>query len=1107
MRGYPMKKKLLAVVVAVSIVFCMLPLGMVLSAADVAGVNASAAGACGPVGPDNGPLDTVIWTYVDGKLTVSGTGDMGNFTAETLPWAQYVPEISSIVVSEGVTSIGTGAFRNLPATALSVNLPSTVTAIYDDAFSGDAGLTSLKLPASLTYVGNSAFAGTGLTALALPDSVTFMGTGVFSEDASLSAVALPAGLPSISDYMFFDCPALNAVKLPENVAAIGSFAFSNSGLAAIDLPAAVTSVAGKAFYFCPSLTDVGTSSMNNVFAADAFDGSHAVTIHGPEGSEAGTFAASLAGLGLTYTTEPMPELVYPEIAADFVTVPASAQSMVDSAAALESASADTSASDAAIASALAASDGSGEAAASADTDAAAGAKAAPAFSTYAATGETITDMTGDASGAASVDTVTVLADADTASADIGAAGNESGVTWSYDASTKALSINGSGAMKDFALTTDVPWFNDRSSITSVTMDDRITTIGNNAFASMYALTSVKLPSSLTSIGSNAFNTDSALTAVPFDTLTSLKTIGSEAFAGTGLTAAALPVSVTSIGEGAFRDCLSLSSVTLPTGLTPISDDLFYNDGALTEIAIPASVTTIGASAFRNTGLKTVTIPEAVTTVDSSAFAGCKSLTSAVVKGKSVQFGLNVFPLNTTLTVESGSTAETYAKANKLSYTYANLPMTGIAVNIAAATMAPKSVVTLAVSLSPSGASDWKQTTWKSSDEKIATVVSNSDGTGTVTAVAAGTATITATATSTAGKTFTDTSTITVSAGAVPQVLKDATVVLGDQNAVVTGVDSKDTNIAAAAKAIDDKAKTGKLTIASGGGLTKAISTAQTNARTLEAVVKYLDENPPAAGEKVTLTVKPRFNIEVKAAGADSVTYDITPTYDVDVQVGTKTGKDVATKQAMPVSETVTMTLPLPSALAEKTSLYITHKLTNDSFKYYRGTVKDSVLTFENPDGFSEFAITVAKPDGYKGGGVNALKTIVYRLLNKISGDHLFTVGKEERDKVLSEGWEEEDGGISGYDEADADVTVLRLYNKWSGEHFLTNSEAERDALVATGQWAYEGVAWYGLSEGDTPIYRLLNPHGYHMYTKSEFERGFLTAFGWKDEGILCYENK
>ena len=136
-----MKKKLLAVVVAVSIVFCMLPLGMVLSAADVAGVNASAAGACGPVGPDNGPLDTVIWTYVDGKLTVSGTGDMGNFTAETLPWAQYVPEISSIVVSEGVTSIGTGAFRNLPATALSVNLPSTVTAIYDDAFSGDAGLT------------------------------------------------------------------------------------------------------------------------------------------------------------------------------------------------------------------------------------------------------------------------------------------------------------------------------------------------------------------------------------------------------------------------------------------------------------------------------------------------------------------------------------------------------------------------------------------------------------------------------------------------------------------------------------------------------------------------------------------------------------------------------------------------------------------------------------------------------------------------------------------------------------------------------------------------------------------------------------------------------
>ena len=97
------------------------------------------------------------------------------------------------------------------------------------------------------------------------------------------------------------------------------------------------------------------------------------------------------------------------------------------------------------------------------------------------------------------------------------------------------------------------------SLTSITIPDSVTSIGNNAFYKCTSLTSVVIPSSVTSIGEYAFNYCSSLTSVVIgDSVTS---IGEHAFWHcTSLTSVTIPNSVTSIGNWAFGECTSLTSI-------------------------------------------------------------------------------------------------------------------------------------------------------------------------------------------------------------------------------------------------------------------------------------------------------------------------------------------------------------------------------------------------------------------------------------------------------------------------------------------------------------------------------------------------------------------
>jgi len=137
---------------------------------------------------------------------------------------------------------------------------------------------------------------------------------------------------------------------------------------------------------------------------------------------------------------------------------------------------------------------------------------------------------------------------------------------------------------------------DNSSLTSIILPSKITTIGQDAFGGISSLTSVTLPSSVVTMGTYAFMGCNALTSIKLPP--SVTTIGNYAFCYcSSLTSINLPFSLTYLGNAAFQDCSKLTSITIPPSLTSIADSTFFACSGLTSITIPSSVTSIGNMVF------------------------------------------------------------------------------------------------------------------------------------------------------------------------------------------------------------------------------------------------------------------------------------------------------------------------------------------------------------------------------------------------------------------------------------------------------------------------------------------------------------------------------
>ena len=249
----------------------------------------------------------------DGTLTISGTGNMPDFSINvnnrtTAPWDSQRDKIKTVVIKDGVTSIGKYAFFwcsgltsiTIPNSVTSIGehafancsgltsitIPNSVTSIGDGAFSSCSGLTSITIPNSVTSIGNGAFLGcSGLTSITIPNSVKSIGNQTFWLCSGLTSITIPNSVKSIGNETFWLCSGLTSVTIPNSVTSLGKFAFYGcSGLTSITIPNSVTNIEKSAFLGCTGLTSITIPNSVTSIGDYAFDGCSGLTSITFEGS-------------------------------------------------------------------------------------------------------------------------------------------------------------------------------------------------------------------------------------------------------------------------------------------------------------------------------------------------------------------------------------------------------------------------------------------------------------------------------------------------------------------------------------------------------------------------------------------------------------------------------------------------------------------------------------------------------------------------------------------------------------------------------------------------------------------------------------------------------
>ena len=169
---------------------------------------------------------------------------------------------------------------------LDLEVPDGITSVEDGAFEGLAGLRSLYVPASVTYIGENAFADCPdleevvfLADDSVTESCLEIGEGAFCGCESLASVSFE-DRPFDPDndvwneiYIFgsaFEgCEALTDLYLGEGVVEIGEYAFCGIAIESLDIPASTTYIGDGAFADCENLEEVTFAGHSLDFCEDS----------------------------------------------------------------------------------------------------------------------------------------------------------------------------------------------------------------------------------------------------------------------------------------------------------------------------------------------------------------------------------------------------------------------------------------------------------------------------------------------------------------------------------------------------------------------------------------------------------------------------------------------------------------------------------------------------------------------------------------------------------------------------------------------------------------------------------------------------------------------
>ena len=212
------------------------------------------AASVGTMFAESGTWDNLTWDYTNGTLIISGTGAMKEaaYVLEAYPWTSFRSSIISVIIEDGVTSIGEAAFiqcNNLT----SVEIPNSVTSIGWRVFSGCGGLPVID---NVRYAGTYLVEAVDktLSSYTIKEGTRFIGWEAFRNCTGLTSIEIPNSVISIGDYAFNGCSGLApSIEIPNSVTKVGIYAFSGCDFTSIKAPAAFFDVAEGSW---PSYTKI-----------------------------------------------------------------------------------------------------------------------------------------------------------------------------------------------------------------------------------------------------------------------------------------------------------------------------------------------------------------------------------------------------------------------------------------------------------------------------------------------------------------------------------------------------------------------------------------------------------------------------------------------------------------------------------------------------------------------------------------------------------------------------------------------------------------------------------------------------------------------------------
>ena len=665
--------------------------------------------------------------------------------------------LKNVKISENLKKLGIMAFGNCDALT-EIEIPKNITTVkcneYTNPargpFTGSNSLQTVVFEEGMTWLPAYILAGcSGFTTVKIPETVTEIGDGAFRDCSRLESITIPDTVTMIGDNAFENCDNLKNVKISENLKKLGIMAFGNcDALTEIEIPKNITTVKCNEYTNPARGPFTGSNSLQTVVFEEGMTWLPAYILAGCSG----------------FTTVKIPETVT-EIGdgafrdcsrLESITIPDTVTMIGDNAFEncdnLKNVKISENLKKLGIM-------------AFGNCDALTEIEI-PKNITTVKCNEYTNPARGPFTGSNSLQTVVF----------------EEGMTW-----LPAYILAGCSGFTTVKIPETVTEigdgaFRDCSRLKSIEIPESVTEIGSHTFSNT-KLGSIRVPDTVTDMGDHVFsgctelkevtlpNIRKNIVAGMFEGCTSLEkivlpetvtAIRSDAFEGctalkditwskapeiiesnafrncSALKEVTIPGTVKSIGDCAFLNCDALTTVTIPDSVTSIGEQVFYDCDALTTVKLGSGMKTIPESMFEHCdALESLSIPRCVTSVGNNAFKDCTKFTSVTIPRSVTSISATAFSYPKILTIYgvAGTYAETFAKENSIQFVDQQVKATAASLDQTELTINKGATAQLNLSVTPENFTD--TVTWKSTDEKVATI---SDS-GEVKAVGAGTATI------------------------------------------------------------------------------------------------------------------------------------------------------------------------------------------------------------------------------------------------------------------------------------------------------------------------------------------------------------------------------